>query len=123
MSRSLASTSLQLRIKFGAASAFGPGKADLLEHIAATGSISAAARKMRMSYKRAWQLVDDMNRSFRRPLISAAAGGAQGGGAGLTATGAQVLRRYRSLQRIASAATRSELSKFYRLTPSSGTAE
>jgi molybdate transport system regulatory protein len=70
----------------------------LLEKIAATGSISAAARQMRMSYKRAWQLVDDMNRSFGRPLINTVAGGAHGGGANLTACGKRVVKTYRSLQ-------------------------
>jgi molybdate transport system regulatory protein len=115
MPRSPASTSLQLRVKFGGLSAFGPGKAELLEGIAATGSIAGAARRMRMSYRRAWKLVDDMNRSFRRPLVSTAAGGVLGGGAGLTATGVQVLRSYRALQRSASVAARSELSRLARL--------
>jgi len=123
MTRSPASTSLQLRIKFGATSAFGPGKADLLECIAATGSISAAAREMRMSYKRAWQLVDDMNRSFRNTVVSTTAGGTLGGGAGLTATGARVLKSYRALQRIASAAAQDELSRFVRLAPARVKAE
>ena len=63
------------------------------------GSISAAARQMRMSYKRAWQLVDDMNRSFGQPLINTIAGGARGGGANLTTCGKGVVRAYRNLQK------------------------
>ena len=106
---------LQLRVKLGSTIAFGPGKAELLEHIGATGSISAAARRMRMSYKRAWQLVDDMNQSFRSPLVSSSAGGAQGGGARLTANGAQVLKTYRELQRRALTAARTQLRKLARL--------
>lgn len=78
--------------------AMGPGKADLLEHIGKTGSISAAAKQMRMSYSRAWQLVDVMNRSFRQPLVSAAPGGARGGGAAVTPFGFDVLQTYRRMQ-------------------------
>jgi molybdate transport system regulatory protein len=90
---------IHLRITLRPGSAFGPGKAELLEKIAATGSISAAARQMRMSYKRAWQLVDDMNRSFHRPVIDTVAGGARGGGANLTDCGKRVVKTYRSLQK------------------------
>jgi len=100
---------LQLRVKFSATDMFGPGKAELLERIAATGSISASARQMRMSYKRAWQLTDAMNRYFRTPLVTTAAGGARGGGASLTPTGTRVLAAYRSLQRRATAAAARDL--------------
>jgi len=106
---------LQLRVKLGELTAFGPGKAELLERIAASGSISAAARAMRMSYKRAWQLVDDMNRTFRTPLVKTAAGGSQGGGAALTVTGTRVLASYRSLQRLTDAAARREMAALGRL--------
>ena len=75
----------------------GPGKADLLEAIAATGSISAAARSMRMSYRRAWLLVDTMNECFKTRLVITAKGGADGGGAALTPIGRLVLRKYRTL--------------------------
>ena len=78
--------------------AIGPGKADLLELIAETGSISAAAKRMRMSYSRAWQLVEVMNRSFRKPLVSTATGGTRGCGAEVTPTGREVLKRYRHMQ-------------------------
>ena len=106
---------LQLRLKLTASAAFGPGKAELLSHIAATGSISAAARAMRMSYKRAWQLVDDMNHAFRSPLVTTAAGGSQGGGATLTAIGKRVLAAYRSLQSAAGAAAKRDLNVLARL--------
>lgn len=76
----------------------GPGKAELLEHIEATGSISAAGREMGMSYKRAWQLVDTMNAMFRAPLVQSSRGGAKGGGAVLTDEGHAVLSEYRALE-------------------------
>jgi molybdate transport system regulatory protein len=88
----------RLRIVLGEDIAIGPGKVDLLQAIEATGSISAAARTMGMSYRRAWLLVDTMNRCFRTPLVVAEAGGAAGGGARLTPTGVEVMRRYRRLQ-------------------------
>jgi len=78
--------------------AIGPGKADLLEHIDAAGSISAAARAMGMSYSRAWALVDVMNRAFKQPLVESATGGARGGGATLTGHGREVLALYRAMQ-------------------------
>jgi len=84
--------------------AMGPGKADLLEAIAAAGSISAAGRAMNMSYRRAWQLVDMMNRSFAAPLVHSAAGGQHGGGARLTDMGKAVLERYRAMEAAALAA-------------------
>lgn len=88
----------RLRLHHGEDIAFGPGKADLLEAIVATGSISSGAAKIGMSYRRAWLLVETMNRCFAEPLVSAARGGAQGGGATLTATGREVLDRYRAMQ-------------------------
>ena len=75
----------------------GPGKISLLESIRDTGSISAAAREMGMSYKRAWLLLDSMNRAFREPVLTAAPGGAGGGGATLTPFGAELLERYHCL--------------------------
>ena len=78
--------------------AFGPGKADLLAAIQATGSISAAGKQLGMSYRRAWMLVDSMNRCFKQPLVETSTGGAQGGGTSLTDTGINVLADYRALQ-------------------------
>ena len=114
MTVSPAAPRLQIRVRLGGM-AFGPGKADLLEQIGASGSISAAARAMRMSYKRAWELVDDMNRMFRAPLVATAAGGARGGGASLTRTGQGVLACYRGLQREAERAARRPLASLQRL--------
>jgi molybdate transport system regulatory protein len=88
---------LKIRLHNGSDIALGPGKADLLEAIQQHGSISAAARALGMSYRRAWLLVETMNRSFRQPLVSALAGGKHGGGTQLTVTGEQVLQRYRAL--------------------------
>ncbi|MEZ5799075.1 MAG: LysR family transcriptional regulator [Paracoccaceae bacterium] len=88
---------LHLRLFFGAFK-FGPGKADLLERIRDTGSISAAGRQMGMSYKRAWSLVEDMNAAFAEPLVASARGGAGGGGARLTETGQRVLRHFRAVE-------------------------
>lgn len=92
--------SLRIRIVFGDDAMLGPGKADLLERIRATGSIAAAGRSMAMSYKRAWMLVEEMNNAFRDPLVESARGGARGGGARLTATGEAVLANYRKLEEI-----------------------
>ncbi len=91
-------TAPRLRILFGAAIAIGPGKADLLAAIAETGSISAAGRRLGMSYRRAWLLVETMNRCFRLPLVAAAKGGRSGGGARLTPAGADALARYRAME-------------------------
>ncbi|MGB4075326.1 winged helix-turn-helix domain-containing protein [Pseudomonas sp.] len=88
---------LKIRLHNGSDIALGPGKADLLDAIAQHGSISAAARALGMSYRRAWLLVETMNRSFRQPLVSALAGGKHGGGTQLTATGELILQRYRTL--------------------------
>ena len=86
---------VKVSIVFESGARIGPGKARLLESIRDTGSISAAARDMQMSYKRAWMLLDSMNQAFTEPVVSAAPGGAGGGGAALTAFGAEVLERYR----------------------------
>ena len=91
-----AMTALKLRILFDGAM-MGPGKADLLDHIRATGSIAAAGRQMDMSYKRAWMLVEEMNAAFAQPLVTSARGGPGGGGAQLTGTGEEVLRLYREV--------------------------
>lgn len=87
----------RIRLMQGDEIALGPGKADLLKAIREHGSISAAARRMGMSYRRAWLLVDTMNRCFREPLVLSAAGGSQGGGASLTPHGEAVLACYDAL--------------------------
>jgi molybdate transport system regulatory protein len=88
---------LKLRIANGKATAMGPGKADLLEAIEACGSISAAAKQMKMSYRRAWELVDVMNKSFTQPLVTTSPGGHHGGGAQVTEFGLLILKSYRNL--------------------------
>lgn len=102
----------QLRILLGSAIAIGPGKADLLEAIARTGSIAAAGRELGMSYRRAWLLVKTMNRSFRAPLVGAAKGGRRGGGAALTRNGAEVLARYRSMEKRAHRLLSRDMTRF-----------
>ncbi|MFO0996455.1 MAG: winged helix-turn-helix domain-containing protein [Alphaproteobacteria bacterium] len=90
-----------LRIDLGPAGAIGPGKVRLLEHIGDSGSISAAARAMRMSYRRAWLLIDALNKCFGRPVVSASTGGSHGGGATLTRLGVEIIKRYRDMERAA----------------------
>ena len=105
----------RLRILIGAATALGPGKVDLLEAIAETGSISAAARTMGMSYRRAWLLVDTMNRCFHGDLVTKATGGRGGGGTKVTPMGLDVLRRYREMEAKAEASVRDEVAAFAEL--------
>ena len=91
---------LQPRLRFpdASADAFGPGKAELLRHIAATGSIRTAASELGMSYNRAWLLVKSMNTLFREPLVNVARGGGTGGGALLTSLGEEVLACYTRME-------------------------
>jgi molybdate transport system regulatory protein len=93
----LARLKLKLQLYCGDAIAMGPGKADLLEAISREGSISAAGRALGMSYRRAWLLVDTMNRCFREPLVETHPGGGKGAGAKLTAQGEAALAAYRAL--------------------------
>jgi len=95
----------------------GPGKAELVERIADTGSISAAARAMGMSYRRAWQLVEALNKDFRERVVTTAAGGARGGGARVTPFGERVVAEYRAMEDKASDAIASELRRFARYIP------
>ena len=88
----------RLRIQCGGEIAFGPGKADLLELIAETGSIGEAAKRMDMSYMRAWSLVQAMNDCFQHPVVTAIRGGNKRGGAALTTAGRQVLASYRRME-------------------------
>ncbi|KAA3500110.1 MULTISPECIES: winged helix-turn-helix domain-containing protein [Rhizobium/Agrobacterium group] len=88
-----------LRIDFPPGERLGHGKIELMELIVETGSISAAGRAMDMSYRRAWLLVDALNHMFRQPVIESQRGGKQGGGAALTAFGAELLERYRGMQK------------------------
>ncbi|MGY1490180.1 winged helix-turn-helix domain-containing protein [Methylobacillus pratensis] len=94
----MSAISIKIRLPYQHLVAIGPGKADLLEAIDKSGSISAGARAMGMSYKRAWDLVDAMNKSFREPLVATATGGSHGGGAKVTPFGQDVLARYRAME-------------------------
>lgn len=88
----------RLRIVLEPDIAIGPGKADVLEGIKETGSIAAAGRRMGMSYKRAWYLIDTMNAYFREPVVISVKGGSTRGGAQLTETGRAVLEAYRRIE-------------------------
>lgn len=105
---------VQLRVMIAPDVRFGPGKANLLEGIKDTGSIAAAGRRMGMSYKRAWYLVDAMNSHFSLPLVESAKGGTTGGGASLTPFGNQILTSYRTMQRLAEKAVAQELRRLRR---------
>jgi molybdate transport system regulatory protein len=100
---------LSIRIDFDDEGRLGPGKVALLEHIAEHGSISAAGRSMNMSYKRAWELVAALNRTFDDPLVAAQTGGRSGGGAVLTERGKELIRQYRAIERKALSATANHL--------------
>jgi len=91
--------SLSLRIDLDPTGRIGPGKIALLEAIDTAGSISAGARAMGMSYKRAWDLVEEMNRLFGRPVAGTRTGGSKGGGAELTPLGRSLVQRFRSMEK------------------------
>lgn len=95
--------------------AIGPGKIDLLEAIAETGSISAAARQLGMSYRRAWLLVDEINRLLVSPAVQTASGGAHGGGTALTPLGQEVVLRYRAVESAARMAAAADIAALSRL--------
>jgi molybdate transport system regulatory protein len=104
--------STRFRVQIKHAVAIGPGKADVLQGIAATGSLAETGRQLGMSYQRIWSLVDAMNKDFVEPLVIKQRGGTAGGGARLTATGQQVLALYRAIEedaRIAAARRLPEL--------------
>jgi molybdate transport system regulatory protein len=90
---------LSIRVDLGPGLRIGPGKVALLETIEATGSISAAGRALGMSYRRAWLLVEELNRTFALPVVSTQTGGGRGGGTSLTAHGRELIARYRRLER------------------------
>ena len=107
---------LKLRIYNEDEIAFSPGKAELLLAIHATGSISKAAKQMNMSYRRAGQLVDTMNRNFSSPLVSTQTGGSYGGGAQVTAFGLQIVEKYQKMQRIAKQSIGCKMKAFFQFT-------
>lgn len=95
---------LSIRIDFRPGVRIGPGKILLLEKIAALGSISAAGRAMDMSYRRAWELVEELNKMFAKPVVASKTGGRKGGGAALTPLGHDLVARYRAMEKAAGAA-------------------
>jgi molybdate transport system regulatory protein len=105
----------RLRINKGEEIAIGPGKVALLEAIVTAGSITAAAKDLGMSYRRAWLLVDDMNRCFKKPVVDSAKGGKEGGGTVVTPTGLEVVALYRGIEAEAQKATDRDLAKITRL--------
>lgn len=110
-------TLVRPRLYLGSGIAVGPGKIDLLRQIAETHSISAAARAMGMTYKRAWLLIDSLNQGFGEPVVEASAGGKGGGGACLTPLGEVLVVRYASLEAALARACTQELSNLVALLP------
>lgn len=89
---------MSFRVDFGPQCSVGPGKIALLENIGATGSLSEAARRLKMSYRRAWLLLEDLNTSFQQPVAELSVGGRGGGGASLTPFGTELVNAYRRLE-------------------------
>jgi molybdate transport system regulatory protein len=108
MSRTRRHAKISLRICLGDEIALGPGKADVLDAIDTAGTIAGAGRLLGMSYKRAWNLVETMNRCFKSPLVETSKGGASRGGASLSPLGRAVLERYRSMEDAAKSAVRDD---------------
>ena len=100
---------LSIRLDLASGARIGPGKVAVLEEIARSGSISAAGRALRMSYRRTWELVEDLNRTLGTPVVETAAGGSGGGGAALTRAGKAVVERYRAIETDTALAARKHL--------------
>jgi len=94
----MSGTHLSIRINLASGNRIGPGKIMLLEAIRSTGSISAAARSIGMSYRRAWLLVEEINQTLREPAVKAETGGARGGGAVVTPAGERMVNLYRAIE-------------------------
>ncbi|HKX41484.1 MAG TPA: winged helix-turn-helix domain-containing protein [Burkholderiaceae bacterium] len=104
-----------MRVTLGDVIAIGPGKVSLLEAIAATGSITAAAKSLDMSYRRAWMLLDELNGSLHEPAVDSAKGGSHGGGSELTATGRRLIELYRAVEAKAARACHGEITQLLAL--------
>lgn len=113
--RAALSVEPRLRLNAGRGFAFGPGKAELLEHIERTGSISEAAKAMEMSYMRAWTLVKSLDATFAEPLVIKTRGGSERGGARLSDTGRAVLAAYRAIETASLAAAEKAAAPLRRL--------
>ena len=107
--------SLSIRIDLAGGGRIGPGKVALLEEIGRSGSISAAGRAMKMSYRRAWQLVEDLNRTVGSPVVQASVGGSGGGGARLTEAGRTLVQEYRALEHAAAVTAHEHLATLNRV--------
>jgi len=90
---------VRIRVDLASGCSVGPGKVSLLEAIETKGSLTLAARSLAMSYRRAWNLLDDLNKSFAAPMVETAVGGRSGGGARLTESGRELIREFRALER------------------------
>jgi molybdate transport system regulatory protein len=105
---------LSIRLDLASGVRIGPGKVAVLEEIARSGSISAAGRALRMSYRRTWELVEDLNRNLGTPVVETAAGGSGGGGAVLTRAGKAIVERYRAIEMDTALAARKHLLALHR---------
>ena len=101
----------RMRVTMGDVIAIGPGKIALIEAISETGSITAAAKSLDMSYRRAWLLLDELNRALKKPAVDSAKGGQHGGGSALTDTGLQLIALYRRIEQTAASACQADLAK------------
>jgi molybdate transport system regulatory protein len=108
---------LNIRLDLAGGLRIGPGKVAVLEEIARTGSISAAGRALRMSYRRTWELVEDLNNGLGMPVVETAAGGSHGGGTILTAAGKAIIERYRAIELDTAIAARKHLQALNRFRP------
>jgi molybdate transport system regulatory protein len=108
----MAQPRLRIRVDLAAGCSVGPGKISLLEAIEREGSLSLAARSIDMSYRRAWVLLDDLNRSFAEPVVATAVGGARGGGARITGHGRALVKAFRLLERDAARLATGRMRKF-----------
>lgn len=115
MSKTLHPQVIRPRIRLGESVLIGPGKVELLRAVAEHGSISAAARALGMGYKRAWSLLDELQRSIPVPIIETATGGSKGGGAQVTAAGGELLKHYDELDTACRLAAEPALKKLDRL--------
>jgi len=112
MNRQAFTCAVRIRVDLSPECSIGPGKVSLLEAIEREGSLSVAARSIDMSYRRAWNLLDDLNQSFTEPVVSTSTGGLQGGGARLTEFGRELAKAFRALERAARPLARTHMRKF-----------
>ena len=110
-----ATNRLSIRVDLASGARIGPGKVAVLEEIARSGSISAAGRALHISYRRTWELVEDLNATLGGPVVQTAAGGSGGGGASLTELGQAVVTRYRAIEEDCAAAARKHLAALQRV--------